>query len=145
MWTFTLKLPIKKGYHPIILGVKPIFKGILRVQGSIYCRFHRHCFGSIRRNGSETLSESFGHRLSDLCLHGNDRFPPLDPPKKTWCSEGMRNGMNQAESEPDSLKLAKLDGLNQGSFQFSGTLHLSHQPNQTKTTTKKQKNSAFNN
>ena len=26
------KLPIKMGYHRIILGVKPIFKGILRVQ-----------------------------------------------------------------------------------------------------------------
>ena len=30
--TWTLKLPIKIGYHPIILGVKPILKGILRVQ-----------------------------------------------------------------------------------------------------------------
>ena len=30
--TWTLKLPVKIGYHPIILGVKPIFKGILRVQ-----------------------------------------------------------------------------------------------------------------
>ena len=30
--TWTLKLPIKMGYHPIILGVKPIFKGILRVR-----------------------------------------------------------------------------------------------------------------
>ena len=30
--TWTLKLPIKNGYHPITLGVKPIFKGILRVQ-----------------------------------------------------------------------------------------------------------------
>ena len=26
------KLPIKMGYHPIILGVKPIFKGMLRAQ-----------------------------------------------------------------------------------------------------------------
>ena len=30
--TWTLKLPIKIGYHPITLGVKPIFKGIVRVQ-----------------------------------------------------------------------------------------------------------------
>ena len=30
--TWTLKLPIKMGDHSIILGVKPILKGILRVQ-----------------------------------------------------------------------------------------------------------------
>ena len=36
LYTWTLKLPIKMGYHPIILGVKPIFKGILRVQ--VYVR-----------------------------------------------------------------------------------------------------------
>ena len=30
--SWTLKLLIKMGYHPICLGVKPILKGILRVQ-----------------------------------------------------------------------------------------------------------------
>ena len=40
--TWTLKLPIKMGYHPIFLGVKPIFKGILSV--------HPLLFGLVERD-----------------------------------------------------------------------------------------------
>ena len=36
--TWTLKLPIKIGDHPIILGVKPISNGFLRVQVDIFFR-----------------------------------------------------------------------------------------------------------
>ena len=35
--SWTLKLPIKMGYHPIILGVQPIFKGILEVRVPFFC------------------------------------------------------------------------------------------------------------
>ena len=38
VYTWTLKLPIKLGYHPIILGVNPIVQGILRVQVVVFRR-----------------------------------------------------------------------------------------------------------
>ena len=57
--TWTLKLPIRMGYHPIILGVKPIVKGILRVQvySSRFLTFGIE-FVAIQKG---RLSETVGH------------------------------------------------------------------------------------
>ena len=62
--TWTLKLPIKIGYHPIILGVKPIFKGVLRVQ--VYHPNWWFSFRRLKQLGSFHFSFPLENRMEDM-------------------------------------------------------------------------------